>query len=526
MLGKIRLLLSTVRWLKPKQVKYQLLYRLNKARTLSNYNQDYDGSKIVFSAFSVSPPVYKSLNAECVFTFLNLTVTFEGDVDWNYQGNGKLWNYNLQYGNYLLQDDVTDALKSKLLASIYQWLNDGRLPLEPYPVSLRIINVIRHISAHQSAKEFILRNVHAELDFLSERPEYHLLGNHLMENAFALMMGGALFSNMNWLNQGKAILMDELEEQILKDGGHFELSPMYHQIILFRLLELIDWYTKFEKKDINFENCIIGKARKMLSWLENVTFSNGEIPHFNDSADGIAYSSTWLRHYAKLLNIFAEPDLALLVSGYRAFKMPDYECVVDVAQIGPMYQPGHGHADALSFIMYYKGKALFVEQGTSTYQIGDRRNLERSTSAHNTVVVNQRNQSNVWGGFRVAERAHVDVVSDEKSLLSAKHDGYKSIGVEHVRTFEFLPSSVSITDRAVGSQEMLKVAYFHLHPDVKADLINKTLKLSGIGVMTVDGAETIAVESYNMAQGYNKYKKAQRLVISFKNDLKTNILFN
>jgi hypothetical protein len=526
MLEKIKLLLSTVRWIKPKQVKYQLLYRLNKARTLSDYNQDYEVSKIVFPRFTVNPPGYKSLISENEFTFLNLTVTFEGEIDWNYQGNGKLWNYNLQYGNYLLQDDASCALKSKLIESIYHWLNDGRLPLEPYPVSLRIINVVRHLSSHQSPNEFILKNVHAELDFLSKRPEYHLLGNHLLENAFALMMGGALFSNMNWLNQGKTILMEELNEQLLLDGAHFELSPMYHQIILFRLLELIDWFTSYEIKDVNFENFLKGKASKMLSWLENITFSNGDIPHFNDSADDIAYSSTWLCHYAKLLDILPERGLALSRSGYRYFKMPNYECTVDVAQIGPTYQPGHGHADALSFIMYYKGNPLFVEQGTSTYQIGDRRNLERSTSAHNTVVVDGRDQSRVWGGFRVAERAHVDIIVDEKSSLSAKHNGYKPIGIEHVRTFKFLPSSVLIVDEAMSSQVYLKVAYFHLHPDIQVELIDEVLKLKGVGVLTADGAESIALESYNMAQGYNKYRAGQRIVIHFKNELKTNLLFN
>ena len=27
--------------------------------------------------------------------------------------------------------------------------------------------------------------------------------------------------------------------KILEDGGHFELSPMYHQIMLFRVLDCI-----------------------------------------------------------------------------------------------------------------------------------------------------------------------------------------------------------------------------------------------------------------------------------------------
>src|SRR5690606_25573724 len=124
-------------------------------------------------------------------------------------------------------------------------------------------------------------------DFLSKRPEYHLLGNHLLENAFALIMGGAFFSNRDWILLGKQILTTELNEQIQSDGAHFELSPMYHQIIFFRLLELVDWYSNFEGKEQYYLEYLIFKSSLMRSWLAQLTFSNGDIPHFNDSADGI-----------------------------------------------------------------------------------------------------------------------------------------------------------------------------------------------------------------------------------------------
>src|SRR5690606_3527938 len=113
----------------------------------------------------------------------------------NTQDKGKLWNYNLQYANYLLQEDVSFDEKDRLVESMYDWLRLGDLPLEPYPVSLRVINVLRWFSNEGSSIDSILDAVYAELTFLSQRPEYHLLGNHLLENGFALMMGGGFFSN-------------------------------------------------------------------------------------------------------------------------------------------------------------------------------------------------------------------------------------------------------------------------------------------------------------------------------------------
>ena len=78
--------------------------------------------------------------------------------------------------------------------------------------------------------------------------------------------------------------------------------------------------------------------------------------------------------------------------------------LLDVASIGPDYLPGHGHADTLSFEMSLFGKRTLVNRGISQYGI-EVRQVERGTAAHNTVVINNENSSEVWSGFRVARRA-------------------------------------------------------------------------------------------------------------------------
>ena len=75
---------------------------------------------------------------------------------------------------------------------------------------------------------------------------YYKLGNYLLANSKALIFSGLFFKGKEselWLVKGEKILNTEYKEQILKDGGHFELSPMYHAIITHYLLycyELID----------------------------------------------------------------------------------------------------------------------------------------------------------------------------------------------------------------------------------------------------------------------------------------------
>lgn len=206
MIKKFGLLYNTVKHLRPTQVFYQFKYRLSKSGTLHKYySNDTLANDVCKLKFEKMPPVYKSYYGNGVFEFLNLHVDFGYEIDWSYEKHGKLWNYNLQYANWLLQEDMTIEDKLRYLKSMYAWLDDGRLAMEPYPVSLRVMNVVRMVSTHNIDDKQVLQKTYAELNYLSGRPEYHLLGNHLLENAFALMMGGAFFDNKKWIDQGQKI---------------------------------------------------------------------------------------------------------------------------------------------------------------------------------------------------------------------------------------------------------------------------------------------------------------------------------
>ena len=523
MVQKLPLLFNTVKHLKPVQVLHQVKYRLRKTGNLSAYEKNLSFEKIRLLSFQSLPPVQHHYLGNNNFSFLNIQKSFEGEIDWNFQKYGKLWNYNLQYFNFLLQENLSIEEKENLLLSLYEWLNKGLLPLEPYPSSLRIVNMIRFYSRNEKISGEVLSYLHAELNFLSKRLEYHLLGNHLLENGFALIMGGAFFDKESWSETGRKIIEEELREQILSDGGHFELSPMYHQIIFFRLLELIDWYSSYEAKTPSFEEFLRKRAAIMFSWLSKTSFSNGNIPHFNDSTTGIAYPNEYLFSYAKQLEITASQD-PLGNSGYRAFNIGNYEIRIDVAQIGPTYQPGHAHADTLSFVLNYKNTPLFVEQGTSTYNIGERRATERGTAAHNTVVVAGKNQSEVWSGFRVGKRAKTKVTVDNQTELRAEHDGYKGLGIVHRRIFKFHNKRISIQDQVEGSPEHLKEFHLHFAPSMKVEQKNGIIEFD-FGQLKFTGAKGLRIENYEMALGYNLYEKAKKLIVCFNGSLATEILF-
>src|SRR5690606_5282310 len=147
-----------------------------------------------------------------------------------------------------------------------------------------------------------------------------------------------------------------------------------------------------------------GIAVKMESFLKNIVFDNGDIPHFNDSSDGIAYSTEELLDYFEILGLESNV-IPLSDSGYRSMKNTEFETKIDVAQLSVSYKPVHAHADSLDFLMYYNIKLFIITQGSSTFQINERLVLERSSLVHNSLTNNRENHSVICSSIRVVRLA-------------------------------------------------------------------------------------------------------------------------
>lgn len=519
MFKKFKLYFNTIKYLKLSQIFWQVFYRAKSRSYLVEKNVHL---LVEFQKFEFVPSQEIKYKGNNTFCFLNLEYQFDC-IDWNFPKYGKLWNYNLEYFDYLFQENISTEEKMRLLNSFYEYCKTNKKPLEPYPVSLRIINTLKFFSVNQIQDYGILNYIHQELFFLNKNLEFQILGNHLLENAFALCLGGAFFKNRIWHDRAIKILQKELNEQTLKDGAHFELSPMYHNIILYRVLELTDWYSTYNCQNQKFLSFCRDIASRMYTWSKKIQFNNGDIPLFNDAAKGIAFDTHILANYAASIDIRVA-NISLGESGYRGFINNNYEIKIDLAQIGSRYQPGHAHADALSFILYRFDKPLFVEQGTSTYENGRRRDLERSTESHNTVVVAGRNQSAVWGGFRVGKRAKTTILKDGENSLIALHDGYKELGTIHERKFEFGESEILLEDSLCTNRNEAK-AYLHLYPGYIPQIEEGVVIISDDVYCCFDGATSISIEVYQYADTYNMYKEAHRLVVSFNKKLRTIIKF-
>jgi len=523
--NKINLFINTIIHLKPIQLYYRLFYFLRNRFPKNNgvKSATNDFSPIVWKNGFYYENSYFEKNSS--FTFLNSSHSFRDKINWNFSRLGKLWTYNLNYFDFLNQENISRSTGISLIRNFVvneSLLLDGR---ESYTISLRGINWVKFLSEHEVNEDLINDCLYNHYCVLTKNLEYHLLGNHLLENAFSLLFGAYYFQDEKLFLKSKGLLLVQLKEQILDDGAHFELSTMYHQIVLSRLLDSINLIRQndFQKND-ELLFFLEKKASVMISWLENVTYLNGNIPMVNDSTYNIAPSSKELFAYGKLLGIVNQRN-PLSDSGYRKVNVTDYELFMDVGNIGPSYQPGHAHSDSFNFELIKRGNAIIVDTGISTYEKNSIRQKERSTSSHNTVKIGSREQSQVWGGFRVAKRAKVHGLIEKTNYIAASHDGYIGIGLIHKRSFLWEESQVTIIDEINSQTGNEAKAFFHLHSSVGKPLIdeNTVILESSKSLIAFENANRIYIDEYQLSEGFNKSKLAYKIVVVFDQSLKTKI---
>jgi hypothetical protein len=525
-MSEIFLLLRTVRYLKLKQIAYRLYYAFRKkyqdfVRFNHKFNLYRKGKPLVFTPIIPNSESFKANT----FTFLNRSISFSDRIDWDYMDNGKLWAYNLNYFDFLNQKGMTPKIGQSLMYLFIDQLKELKNANEPYPTSLRGMNWVKFLSIHNLEVKSLDRFLYSQYRILLDNLEYHILGNHLLENGFSLLLGGYYFKGNELYLKGVEIMSIELREQILSDGAHFELTPMYHKIILHRLLDsynlIINNRDVYEDKV--FEEFLLATAEKMLGWLEKVTFKNGTTPRVNDSTEKIAPDSSQLFEYAKSLNInWKKTELS--DSGYRLFENNNLELFVDYGEIGPSYIPGHAHSDTFNFVLNFEGNPIIVDPGISTYDVGPRRQRERSTSSHNTVRYGKVDQTEVWGGFRVGRRANALITSESSNSITGYHKGYSKYGVFHQRHFELNDNTVTILDKMVTKRKLLgkSSAYFHFHPNIKVIMTEKKVHVEGVEI-SFEGAISTRIKEYTYAHGYNLTESAKVVEVIFKDELKSNI---
>ncbi len=434
------------------------------------------------------------------FAFLNQVSNFDNRLDWRVPGQSRLWRYNLHYFDYLFPDQDLNPLSAGRL--MHSWLdcNPPGTPdaWAPFPISLRLVNWVKFISFFDTSwikKEKILQSAYEQALWLERHLEYHLLANHLLKNAKALIFVGLFFKGEDaerWLRKGIEIYTKQLDEQILPDGGHFERSPMYHSMILEDCLDLLNVcqdHTDQKVHELAQQLRII--SHKMGEFLLGMTHSDGDIALFNDAAFGIEVLPEDLKTYyeqltGEKLNTSDSTMWAFPQTGYFIMApQQENRMIIDCGPIGPDYQPGHSHCDTLSFELSLQGQRVVVDSGCFQYEDSPIRQYNRGNAGHNTVTIDGENQSEVWASHRCARRAYPLYARLEKGLnnellFEGAHDGYKRLSGRpiHHRKIVWLDKLCTIEDRIEGHGHHDLETRLHINPELDLEFDDKKATVS------------------------------------------------
>lgn len=299
----------------------------------------------------------------------------------------------------------------------------------PYAVSCRIANWGGPLRARLPSMESkIGERCALWADYVEWALERDILANHLLKNLWAIALYDAMASEDDVYATSLERYLSELSRQVLPDGGHYELCPMYHAKIIVDL-DLLASVLENRGKLADADR--LRQTEKLLrGWLQHFRRAERGWINFNDSWDDIDVGRT----------VFADapgelpPSAFLRDSGFVTLQSGAMRVVMDVGGVSPAFNPGHCHSDLLSCFVLWKGVPVLVDPGALHYSPNDERMFLKSCHAHNGPCLASRDHTEQAGNFRIGRAAQINLgdvlFSPETGLVRATHQGYKTIAIQ------------------------------------------------------------------------------------------------
>lgn len=487
-----RLYMDTALHLKPSQVGWRVWRRLGGATPLkAGFASKPDLEKADVSRIPVLPELEFAPGFLARF---DVDAILAGEIEllhrprradwsaetWQCEGETALWRYNVQYCEYLLPlakrflDEGDERCLDLAKRIVRAWIarnphSGGGAAWDPYTISMRAVSWLSFYGECREALDadspFVCAlnaSLAEQYSHLSQHLEKDLLANHYLEDLKALVILACYFGDKATLVFALPELEAQVAEQVLPDGAHFELSPMYQKVILEDLLRVSVCLRAFGSRSETIES----RLKPMCDFVYSMERGANRTPLFNDSGDNVAKPASALLECAKR-RFGIEPDYhaAFPDAGYyllegecggRAVKV-----ILDVGEPGPAYACGHAHCDMLSIEVFVDGEPWVVNAGTYAYQDGNRLDWKR-TAAHSTVQVDGVEQSECWAPFRMARMAKVRNVEAIGRKISATM--IDQAGNSVTRTVDLTSLGVRVDDRVSADKKLVQRFHFPAPP--------------------------------------------------------------
>ncbi len=407
------------------------------------------------------------------YRWLDREADFTTGIRWADPGASPLWLYQLQYLGCVLDlvlagrvDEAREVFGSWREHFERRW---DSVAWHPYPASARLANLC--LAAGAAGDWDLLGRgavrvaaVHAA--YVLRHLERDVRGNHLLENARALLVAGCALSGglaERCETAARAILATEIPEQVLPDGAHFELSPMYHAIVLHRLIEA---RALLGESDPLVREHVAPAVERLASFLAGVLCPDGEIPLLGDSVRGFAPPAAALLALARRVAPAATDShrASFPDAGLHVLRTARVWSILDAGPVCPEYLPAHGQADTLTVEVWVDGACVVADPGVYDYT-GPERAWGRSSRAHSTITLDDADTSEVHGSFRVGGRAtvtHVEVRAD--GVAAAMRPWRSDATLARDVALSSDTNTLTLSDSALGAAGCVARSRLHLHP--------------------------------------------------------------
>jgi uncharacterized heparinase superfamily protein len=300
----------------------------------------------------------------------------------------------------------------------------------------------------------------------------------------ALCMAG----QVRQLNRAVKRLTDELDSQILPDGGHVSRNP---GVLIELLLDLLPLRQAFGARNMSPPEALSNAIDRMMPMLRFFRMGDGNFANFNGMgptppdllATVLAYDDARGRPVANAAH-----------SGYQRLEADGATLLMDTGPPPPMALSQEAHAGCLSLEFSVGRHRMVVNCGLPATNRDGWRHMARTTPAHSTLAVSEQSScrfiertslQRMVGSLIVSGPTTVPVERDEDSetlRLRASHDGYAAtFGMLHERTVMLSADGRRLDgeDRIIparGDQLPSRgadafILHFHLHPSVRANLL-------------------------------------------------------
>jgi uncharacterized heparinase superfamily protein len=369
----------------------------------------------------------------------------------------------------------------------------GGLAWEPDTTAQRIIAWLSHSTVLLRDADIgfyrrFLRSLTAHVRYLENTAHYSPDGEARLRVRIALAAASvAIPSPARKVRRAAQLLDQELDRQILADGGHISRNPRTGLELLLDLLPLRQTYVNLGH---DLPNRLIPAIDRMYPALRFFRHQGGELALFNGATTTLANELLSVLRYDETAGT---PFKALPHMNYQRLAVGDTVVLMDTGVPLSAEMSKTAHAGCLSFELSSGKHRFVINSGAPRFAGEHYRQLARATAAHSTLTLNDTSSSRISkstvSGPVFADGVNEVLVerheSDEGAEgLTAAHDGYLELfGLVHERTIQINSAGTMIRgkDRLKTSDntdpertaEDQAVIRFHIHPQIDIKTVDK-----------------------------------------------------